>query len=213
MVHLYRRLASGASFRVIDHAAAFFFLQSIAVSPERWSIDGKWRVRKKRVTWTGAGSKIQFETVDRPASGVAHKFPRRSYNLLLNYSLSRGPPRHSLLSISLDIGMHASKIDAFAAATLAPIPRPKSLVTAFIHFTLLATRFATRKSTHLVPHHSAWNRYRSIVIGHHSIRKFDNVHFRFLPLYPKPVSLVTAFYPMNRRIWFNQGRVPKKWNS
>lgn len=36
-------------------------------------------------------------------------------------------------------------------------------------------------------------------------------HFRFLPLYPKPVSLVTAFCPMNRRIWFNQGTVPKKW--
>lgn len=131
-VHLHRRLASGASFRVIDHAAAFFFFfyNQLPFPPsggiDRW----EWRIRKKQACGGGdlkreQVQKLNSKRMDRPASGVTHKFPRRSYNLLLNYSLSRGaaaPPSHSLLSISPDIDMHASKIDAFAPATLAPIP-------------------------------------------------------------------------------------------
>lgn len=131
-VHLHRRLASGASFRVIDHAAAFFFFTINCRFPRAvGSIDGNGGFAKSKRVGGGGDlkrgqvQKLNSKREDRPASGVAHKFPRRSYNLLLNYSLSRGaaaPPSHSLLSISPDIGMHASKIDAFAPATLAPIP-------------------------------------------------------------------------------------------
>lgn len=160
----------------------------------------------------GQVQKLNSKRVDRPASGVAHKFPRRSYNLLLNYSLSRGaaaPPSHSLLSISPDIGMHASKIDAFAPANTGPDTRDWS---ASWPLSFISPFWPVDSRLENLPTGSPPFSVKPIPIDRNRPPFNSKIrHFRFLPLYPKPVSLVTAFCPMNRRIWFNQGTVPKKW--
>lgn len=157
-----------------------------------------------------AGLKFN-KTVDGPASGVAHKFPRRSYNLLLNYSLLPGPPRHrahSLLSISPSIGMHASKIDAFAAAAPASIPRleePRDRFHSF-HRSKIYRQFPS------IQNETDTDRSRSPIYRPSYNSKIRQRPFPFLPLCPMPMErLYHLLQPsMNRRIWFNQGRLPKK---
>lgn len=57
--------------------------------------------------------------------------------------------------------------------TLAPIPETEVPRDRFHSFHPSGQSIRDSKIYPPVPLHSAWNRYRSIVIGHHSIRKFD----------------------------------------
>lgn len=171
-------------------------------------------VRKKRVGLEDRAEqrqvKIQFKTVDRPASGVAHKFPRRSYNLLLNYSLSRGCRATEPLSSFYIPRYWYARLEnrCLRRRYIGPDIETEEPRDRFHSFHPSGQSIRDSKIYHQFPsiqHETDTDRNRPPFNS-----KIRQCPFPFLPLYPKPVSLVTVFYPMNRRIWFNQGRVPKK---
>lgn len=141
-------------------------------------------VRKKRVGLEDRAEqrqvKIQFKTVDRPASGVAHKFPRRSYNLLLNYSLSRGCRATEPLSSFYIPRYWYARLEnrCLRRRYIGPDIETEEPRDRFHSFHPSGQSIRDSKIYHQFPSIQHETDI-PIEIGHHSIRKFDNVHFRF----------------------------------